>query len=240
MAAAAIDCDVESENVNISTCEGVASKEVEEVAELNDRVAGISLRASFDRVSFSLREVELMRTVGTGTFGRVMSVRNKKTGVNYALKILAIEDIMRLKQVEHVKNEKLVLDQIEHPFLITLFWTSHDIKFLYMLFEYICGGELFTYLRNAGKFSGVQARFFAAEIVSALVYLHHRSIVYRDLKPENILLDLHGHVKITDFGFAKILTDRTYTMCGTPEYLAPEIIQGKGYNKVSYLAFDAM
>ena len=192
----------------------------------------ISLNNGFNPTSFSLSQVEFVRTVGTGTFGRVMSVRTKHTDINYALKILAIDDVVRLKQVEHVKNEKFVLDVIDHPFLIKLFWTSHDVKFLYMLFEYVCGGELFTYLRNAGKFSGTQAKFFTAEIVSGLVYLHGKSIVYRDLKPENILIDLNGHVKIADFGFAKVLKDRTYTMCGTPEYLAPEIIHGKGYNKV--------
>lgn len=119
-----------------------------------------------------------------------------------------------------------------------------------MLFEYVSGGELFSYLRNAGRFSTVTGNFYSAEIVSALEYLHTRSIgkyfikihvtllnkqslisVYRDLKPENLLLDKDGHLKITDFGFAKKLTDRTWTLCGTPEYLAPEIIQSKGHNK---------
>lgn len=100
-----------------------------------------------------------------------------------------------------------------------------------MLFEYVCGGELFSYLRNAGRFSTSTGNFYASEIVSALDYLHTRSIVYRDLKPENLLLDREGHLKITDFGFAKKLTDRTWTLCGTPEYLAPEIIQSKGHNK---------
>lgn len=87
-------------------------------------------------------------------------------------------------------------------------WTHHDRTFLYMLFEYVSGGELFTYLRNAGRFSSGTSNFYTAEIVSAIEYLHHRSIVYRDLKPENLLLDRHGHLKITDFGFAKLLTDR--------------------------------
>jgi protein kinase X len=100
-----------------------------------------------------------------------------------------------------------------------------------MLFEYVCGGELFSYLRNAGRFSTITGNFYTAEIVSALEYLHAKSVVYRDLKPENLLLDKEGHLKITDFGFAKKLTDRTWTLCGTPEYLAPEIIQSKGHNK---------
>jgi len=102
---------------------------------------------------------------------------------------------------------------------------------LYLLFEYVCGGELFSHLRRAGKFSNEVAKFFAGEIVLALEHMHLYDIVYRDLKPENLLIDSSGHIKITDFGFAKIVHDRTWTLCGTPEYLAPEIIQSKGHGK---------
>eukprot|EP00003_Mantamonas_plastica_P018723 TRINITY_DN3056_c1_g1_i3.p1 TRINITY_DN3056_c1_g1~~TRINITY_DN3056_c1_g1_i3.p1 ORF type:complete len:236 (+),score=40.06 TRINITY_DN3056_c1_g1_i3:209-916(+) len=100
-----------------------------------------------------------------------------------------------------------------------------------MLLDYICGGELFTHLRRAGRFSNDVTRFYASEIVLAMEYLHDQSIIYRDLKPENLLLSKTGHIKITDFGFAKKVVDRTWTLCGTPEYLAPEIIQSKGHNK---------
>merc|ERR1712194_1001644 len=93
------------------------------------------------------------------------------------------------------------------------------------------GGELFTHLRKAGKFNNDHTRFYAAQIVMALQNLHNDSIVYRDLKPENLLLDLTGYMKITDFGFAKVVEDRTWTLCGTPEYLAPEIIQSKGHGR---------
>lgn len=103
-----------------------------------------------------------------------------------------------------------------------------------MLFEYICGGELFSRLRKDGRFANDVALFYACEIALSLQYLHRMNIVYRDLKPENLLIDKEGHIKITDFGFAKQLAnDRTYTLCGTPEYLAPEIIKGSkvGYGK---------
>ena len=100
-----------------------------------------------------------------------------------------------------------------------------------MLLDYACGGELFTLLRREGRFSNDVALFFASEIVLAFEYLHGMDIAYRDLKPENLLIDKEGHVKITDFGFAKVVQDKTYTLCGTPEYLAPEIIQSKGHNK---------
>lgn len=180
---------------------------------------------------FNLGDFELSTTLGTGTFGRVILAKEKKNGEFYALKIMSIADIIRLKQVEHVQNEKRILVKVENPFVVNLLWTHHDSKFLYMVFEYVCGGELFTYLRTAGKFNNTTGLFYSAEIVSALAHLHSVNIVYRDLKPENLLLDKEGHVKITDFGFAKEVLDKTWTLCGTPEYLAPEIIQSKGHNK---------
>lgn len=143
----------------------------------------------------------------------------------YALKILAMHDVIRMKQVDHVKNEKNILSEIHHPFIVNLMWFHKDKSLLFMLFPYVCGGELFSYLRSAGRFNSHTSLFYSVEIVSALEYLHSLSIVYRDLKPENLLLDRDGHIKITDFGFAKKVSDRTWTLCGTPEYLAPEIIQ---------------
>ncbi|XP_013774735.1 protein kinase DC2-like [Limulus polyphemus] len=180
---------------------------------------------------YRFKDFEMKKTIGTGTFGRVCLCRDKVTGGYYAMKILEKADVIRLKQVEHVKNEKTILHQVTHPFIIDMIWSTHDDSSLYMLFEYVCGGELFTYLRNAGRFNGTIGTFYAAEIVLALEYLHKHQIVYRDLKPENLLLDRDGHLKITDFGFAKKLTDRTWTLCGTPEYLAPETIMNKGHNK---------
>eukprot|EP00967_Tisochrysis_lutea_P005772 scaffold6845_cov41-Tisochrysis_lutea.AAC.3 len=113
------------------------------------------------------------------------------------------------------------------------FHCFQDERNLYMVLEYIIGGELFTHLRKAGKFGNDHTRFYAAQVVMALQYLHGQDppIVYRDLKPENLLLDQFGYLKITDFGFAKKVADKTWTLCGTPEYLAPEIIQSKGHNK---------
>ncbi|XP_072034714.1 cAMP-dependent protein kinase catalytic subunit PRKX-like [Amphiura filiformis] len=180
---------------------------------------------------YKLEDFELMSTVGTGTFGRVVLARDKKNKEYMALKILNITDIIKLKQTEHVLNEKAILSATNHPFIVQLAWSHHTDTFLYMVLEYICGGELFTYLRNMGRFNAATARFFASEITSALEHLHKNDIVYRDLKPENVLLDRDGHIKLTDFGFAKKLRDRTWTLCGTPEYLAPEIIQSKGHGK---------
>lgn len=178
-----------------------------------------------------LEDYEILTTIGTGTFGRVVLVRSKDTRDYFALKVMAITEVIRLKQTDHVKNEKEILSSVSHPFIVNMLWACHDKTFLYMLMEYVPGGEVFSYLRNYGRFTNATANFFASEIVSALDYLHSRNIVYRDLKPENLLLDREGHLKITDFGFAKKLLDRTWTLCGTPEYLAPEIIQSKGHSK---------
>uniref|UniRef100_A0A914V1Z2 Uncharacterized protein n=1 Tax=Plectus sambesii TaxID=2011161 RepID=A0A914V1Z2_9BILA len=179
----------------------------------------------------SIEEIDRLHTIGTGTFGRVMLVKKKKTEDYYALKIMSIRCVINTKQVDHVHSEKRILMKLTHPFIVTLHWTSVDEKCLYLLFDFVPGGELFSYLRASGRFGNRMSRFYAAEIVSALDYMHSRNVVYRDLKPENLMLDSEGHLKITDFGFAKELLDRTWTLCGTPEYLAPEVIANKGHNK---------
>ena len=145
----------------------------------------------------------------------------------YGLKIMSMEDVIRMKQVEHVHNEKNVLKSISHPFLISLAYSSMDTRFLYLLFPFVPGGELFSYLRNMKRFPSSMALFYTAEVVSALGYLHSLGIIYRDIKPENLLLDKNGHLKIVDFGFSKQVIDKT--LCGTPEYIAPEIILDRGY-----------
>ena len=135
-------------------------------------------------------------------------------------------------RVPVVITKTSTLSLLSHTSLVNFrLWCHKDDTSIYMLFEYVCGGELFSYLRNAGRFNSSTANFYASEIITAIEYLHSKNIVYRDLKPENLLLDKEGHLKLTDFGFAKKLTDRTWTLCGTPEYLAPEIIQSKGHNK---------
>lgn len=176
-------------------------------------------------------DLEFKETIGTGSFGRVRLVKHTKTSKFCALKILKKQEIIRLRQVEHILAEASLLQEIEHPFIVNLLKGYMDDDRLYLLLEYVVGGELFFHLRKAGKFPNDVAKFYSAEVVLAFEYLHSKNIVYRDLKPENLLLDLDGNIKITDFGFAKRVTDRTFTLCGTPEYLAPEIIQSKGHDK---------
>ncbi|XP_058719152.1 cAMP-dependent protein kinase catalytic subunit PRKX isoform X2 [Poecile atricapillus] len=193
--------------------------------------AGPGSPAALEPAAYKLEDLETLATVGTGTFGRVHLVKEKMGKRYFALKVMSIPDVIRLKQEQHVHNEKSVLKEVNHPFLIRLFWTNHDERFLYMLMEYVPGGELFSYLRNMGRFNNSTGLFYSTEIICAIEYLHSKEIVYRDLKPENILLDKEGHIKLTDFGFAKKLVDRTWTLCGTPEYLAPEVIQSKGHGR---------
>ncbi|KAM9967570.1 hypothetical protein ACTFIW_001654 [Dictyostelium discoideum] len=178
-----------------------------------------------------LKEFKQIRVIGTGTFGKVYLIQNTKDGCYYAMKCLNKAYVVQLKQVEHLNSEKSILSSIHHPFIVNLYQAFQDEKKLYLLFEYVAGGEVFTHLRKSMKFSNSTAKFYAAEIVLALEFLHKQNIVYRDLKPENLLIDNQGHIKITDFGFAKRVEDRTFTLCGTPEYLAPEIIQSKGHGK---------
>ncbi|KAI1184430.1 camp-dependent protein kinase catalytic subunit [Nemania serpens] len=203
--------------------------------------AGAGVPPQHQRVKLS--DFALVRTLGTGTFARVCLVRpavgsdDEKKQV-FALKILRKTEVIKLKQIDHVRDERRILSDVAgHPFITRLITTFSDYDSLYMLLDYIPGGELFSYLRRHRRFPEEWAQFYSAEIVLVLEFLHEHQggVAYRDLKPENLLLDGHGHVKLVDFGFAKRLGSKddrpveTYTLCGTPEYLAPEVIQNKGH-----------
>ncbi|CAK7229559.1 Cytochrome c oxidase subunit 1 [Sporothrix curviconia] len=186
-----------------------------------------------------------IRTLGTGTFARVVLVRRHHPRTEeearqvFALKILRKAAVIKLKQIDHVRHERQILQDVSgHPFITNLLVSFHDHNFLYLLLDYVPGGELFSYLRKFRRFDEPTAQFYAAEIVLVLEYLHEQQdgVAYRDLKPENLLLDGRGHVKLVDFGFAKRLgrdgaggAVETYTLCGTPEYIAPEVIQNMGH-----------
>ncbi|CAM9524863.1 unnamed protein product [Discosporangium mesarthrocarpum] len=139
--------------------------------------------------------------------------------------------VLLTSQVEHMINEKDILRRMNHTFIVKLAATFQDERTLYMVLEYIVGGEFFSHLRRATRFENHVGRFFAAHVVLMFEYMHGFDIIYRDLKPENLLLDQQGYLKITDFGFAKVVNFKTYTLCGTPEYIAPEVLLNKGHGK---------
>ena len=185
------------------------------------------------KLKIKIKDYEQLKTVGLGSYGRVRLCKHKKTGDTFVMKILKKNEIIKQKQVDHVYSEFNILVNLKHPFIVQLLgYNFDDPKYVYFILEYIQGGELFTLLRTKRTFPIPQARFYIAHIITIFEYLHSKNIVYRDLKPENILINKNGYLKLIDFGFAKQLeNEKTYTLCGTPEYLAPEIILNKGHGK---------
>ena len=196
------------------------------------------LRLTCPRSRFSycdqvtMNELDVVRTIGVGTFGRVRLMVHAPTHKPYALKTLQKRQLVAMSQVSNVRSEQTLLSTCSHPFLLKLAAAFQDETRLYMVLEFIQGGELYKYMQDQdeGLLPLGSARFYSASIVAAFAYLNSLNIIYRDLKPENILLSSEGLVKVIDMGFAKILANgRTFTFCGTPDYMAPEIICHRGY-----------
>jgi len=182
----------------------------------------------------SIADFNIGVTLGTGSFGRVRFATHDSSNQHFAIKMLRKSDIIRYHQVEHIRSEKAILNELsrdQHPFIVNLAASFQDSCYIYMVIEIVIGGEFFSHLRNAVKFPNETAKFFAAHVVEIFDHLHSKDIIYRDLKPENLLLDTQGYLKITDFGFAKVVSFKTYTLCGTPEYIAPEVLLNKGHGK---------
>ncbi|XP_028983750.1 serine/threonine-protein kinase Sgk2b isoform X2 [Betta splendens] len=179
-------------------------------------------------------DFDYLKVIGTGSFGKVLLVRHREQGGYYAVKVLQKQMIVKRKE-KHVMVERSVLQKtLRHPFLVGLHFSFQTPSTLFFVLDYVNGGELFYHLQREGSFPEHRSAFYAAETAMALGYLHSLDIVYRDLKPENILLDSEGHVKLTDFGLCKEGVDvggTMHTFCGTPEYLAPEVLQGRPYSR---------
>ena len=186
-----------------------------------------------DPTKVSKDDFTLIRVIGKGSFAKVLLVRKKDTGELFAMKVLSKPNVVKRKQVEHTRTERVVLGVIDHPFIASMHFAFQTTSKLYFVLEYCPGGEVFFHLSRQRTFPESTARIFAAELVLALHYLHTLGIAYRDLKPENILLDVDGHVKLTDFGLAKNGVAEGHrgaqSLCGTPEYLAPEVINRQGH-----------
>ena len=181
---------------------------------------------------------QLLKVLGKGGYGKVFQVRKitePKQGRIFAMKVLKKASIVRnQKDTAHTKAERNILEDVKHPFIVDLIYAFQTGGKLYLILEYLSGGELFMRLEREGIFMEDTACFYLAEITLALGHLHSKGIIYRDLKPENILLDMLGHIKLTDFGLCKESINEgsvTHTFCGTIEYMAPEVLMRSGHDK---------
>jgi len=184
--------------------------------------------------ALKIEDFDLLKVVGKGSFGKVMQVKKKDTQRIYALKTIRKAHIISRSEVAHTLAERSVLAQINNPFIVPLKFTFQSPEKLYFVLAFVNGGELFHHLQKEQRFDINRSRFYTAELLCALECLHGFNVIYRDLKPENILLDYSGHIALCDFGLCKLDMkdeDRTNTFCGTPEYLAPELLLGQGYTK---------
>jgi serine/threonine protein kinase len=202
----------------------------------------IHLKISFQKTEkkhYGPEDFDILKLIGKGTFGQVYQVRKKDTLRIYAMKVLSKKVIVQKKEVAHTLGERNILVRTamtESPFIVGLKFSFHTPTELYLVTDYMSGGELFWHLQREGRFNEARAKFYVAELILALQHLHQHDIVYRDLKPENILLDANGHIALCDFGLSKanlVGSDTTNTFCGTTEYLAPEVLLDEnGYTKM--------
>ena len=184
---------------------------------------------SKDPVSFS--SFEILNEIGEGSFGKVFKVLKKNTGARYALKAVSKQELKKNQQYKYVVAESRIQKSINHPFIVKLFWSFQTPKNVYLIFEYCPYSDLSKLLINKKGLSEAVVRFYISEIILAIEYLHSLDIVYRDLKPQNILIDEYHHAKLGDFGLARANTNKSNlatTFCGSPGYIAPEIIKDEG------------
>jgi serine/threonine protein kinase/CRP-like cAMP-binding protein len=222
-----------------TTCWVLSRNELEDVIGDIDRLSNCYMPFMKSQVNMSigLKHLQKHRILGMGAFATVWLVSHKRFNTRFAMKMLDKQQLIQRKQVICIKREKSVMQSLQHPFLLGMISSFQDEYHVYLLLPLVPGGELFNVIHSRGhtdKRDGLQndeASFYAACIVEALGYLHVRNICYRDLKPENILIDSAGYCIVVDMGFAKLVSDKTYTLCGTPEYIAPEIILSKGHDK---------
>jgi cGMP-dependent protein kinase len=187
--------------------------------------------------SITLDQLTYLVTLGKGSYGNVTLVKSNKKNYYYAIKNISIKQILYHQLCDNLDLEKGILLKIDHPFIVKLVKTLKDEKFVYFLMDYIKGKELFDVIREIDTMNKSQTLFYGGSIMLAVRYLHQRKFVYRDIKPENIMVTENGYIKIIDFGTAKEINDRTQTTMGTPHYMAPEMIFGKGYSfEVDYWA----
>lgn len=180
-----------------------------------------------------LADFTTLKVIGRGSYGKVRLVRHNASGQVYAMKSLSKKKLADFNLVEKTKTERNVLITAQHPFLVSAKYTFQDDVKVYMVLEYVPGGELYRRLKAEGRFREQRVKYYAAQLVLAISYLHSLGIIHRDLKPENVLMAEDGYIKLADFGLVKDNMEplsETQTFCGTPEYISPEICEGRKYN----------
>jgi len=190
-----------------------------------------------------LEDFQYEKTLGRGNFGEVHRVKHKATNLICAMKLVKRKPGSKRASLEKEKLESKILESMSHPFIVHLYKTFRTDEEFFIVMEFLEGGELHQHLKKAGRFTRDQTQFFVAEVALALEYLHKKSIAYRDIKPENMVIHKDGHVMLTDFGLAKHVEKgaKTYSFCGTPEYICPEIINSDGHNQmVDWWAFGIL
>lgn len=187
-------------------------------------------------------DLTILKTLGVGAFGRVKLAKKQSTDQYYALKCLEKQTVLDTGLQDHVLSEMRVMSKLDHPFIAKFHAALQDSRYIYLLLELLIGGELFLHLRAQCSYTEPHGRFYGAIVLSAFEHIHSKKIAYRDLKPENLVFDNAGYIKLVDFGLAKMLhTGKAWTLCGTPDYLAPEIILNEGHDlAVDYWAYGVL
>ncbi|KAH7568544.1 hypothetical protein ACOSQ2_011848 [Xanthoceras sorbifolium] len=178
---------------------------------------------------------ELGRTLGEGSFAKVKFARNTETGENVAIKILDKEKVLKHKMIGQIKREISTMKLIRHPNVIRMYEVMASKTKIYIVLEFVTGGELFDKIASKGRLKEDEARKYFQQLINAVDYCHSRGVCHRDLKPENLLLDANGNLKVSDFGLSALPQQvredgLLHTTCGTPNYVAPEVINNKGYD----------
>ena len=180
--------------------------------------------------TIELKDLDNIKELGSGTFGNVNLVRNKKNKQLYAIKALDLQQIKKENLETCVESEKNVLLKTDHPFIMKMVKYLKDDHYIFFINEYIKGKELWDVIRDIGLLNKEQTQFYVASMLLAINHLHKKKIIYRDIKPENVMVNVKGYIKIIDFGTVKEIEDRTSTVIGTSHYMAPEITKGEGYS----------
>lgn len=184
-------------------------------------------------IKLTFHDFEKLKVLGKGSFGEVLLVKLKANNKYYAMKILTKKNVKLRHQEVHTKAERDLMVRINCPFIVSIKFAFQDATNLYIITEFMQGGEMFFHMHREKRFDDDKTKFYVVEMVLAIEFMHKNKMLYRDLKPENIMVDKNGHIKLTDFGLSKMVKktkEKAFTICGTPQYLAPEVLSDDGYD----------